>query len=99
MMPENRIKKLCHLSRRGSRYRIVCAIGNERRRTCACCLNNSRNIQRLFANIKSVPKHPNLSKLVAVWSVPLALRLEPNPLLPTWKLAQAPNGFLHCLDG
>ena len=95
MMSENRIEKLCNLSWRSSRNRIVCAICNKRNYSGACRLNNLRNIQWLVANIKFFTKHPNFCELVAVRAVCLALRTKRDPLLPSRKITQTANGILH----
>src|ERR1043166_8389587 len=99
MMAEDGVENLRPLSRRGSANRIVCAVSNQRRCSGTCFLNNTRNIQRLLANVESVTKHPNLRELVAVRSVPLALRAKRNPLLPAKKIAQPSNGVLHRGNG
>ena len=95
MMSENRIENLRNLSWRSGSHRILRAIRNKRSRFGACRLNDTRNIQRLLANVELVTKHPNLCKLVTVRSVSFALRAERNPLLPLRKCTQPVNGVLH----
>ncbi|MDB6018060.1 MAG: hypothetical protein JWR19_2549 [Pedosphaera sp.] len=99
MMPENRVEKLCDLTRRSRRNRIVCAICHQRSRPGSCRLNNARNIQRLVADIEFVSQQPNLCELIAVRAVSLALRTKCDPLFPTRKLTQTTNGVLHGGNG
>src|SRR6266481_5983297 len=98
MIPENCIKNLRDLTWRSGANQILRAVCDKRRCARACCPNHPSNIQRLVSNIESVTQHPNLRKLVAVWAMSLALRVEGNPLLPFRKLTQTGDRVLHRRD-
>ena len=82
VMPENRIKDLCNLSRCRRRHRVIPAISHKRGCASTRRGNNPSNIKRFVSNGKLVAEHPNFRKIVAFCITTLALRFKRNPFVP-----------------